>query len=240
MASRLGWLALFMLAGAGGLLFLADRFPGALGAQNEQIRLVHGVGLLALIGGSMVLGWRDSVGLAIKQALIWLGIAITVATVYSYRAEFTELGYRVAGELVPSMPMATREDTSTKPDSRNGAVFLRAGQGGHFHADMAVNGTHVRFLVDTGASSIALSAFDAQRLGIDLDTLNFNIPVQTANGTNYVARQILEEVSVGSITRQNVRAVVAREGLTDSLLGMSFLNRLGSFEMGDGVLILRD
>lgn len=240
MASRLSWLAIFMLLGIGGLLFLLNQFPGALGSQNAQIRLVHGVGLLALIGGSFALGWRESAGLAVKQALTWLGIAIALVTLYSYRAEFSDLGYRVAGELLPGTPMIRPDTGTAAPDSRQGVVYLRAGQRGHFHADAAVNGTHVRFLVDTGASIIALSAFDAQRLGIDFDDLRFNIPIQTANGTNYAARHMLDEVTIGSITRRNVQSVIIREGLTDSLLGMSFLNRIGSFEMGDGVLILRD
>jgi len=104
-----------------------------------------------------------------------------------------------------------------------------------------VNGTHVRFLVDTGASVVGLSAFDAQRLGFDLKKLNFDMTVSTANGNTKAARVTLKEFSIGSIRRKNVQALVARDGeLEQSLLGMTFLNSIGSFEMGNGVLILRD
>ena len=111
-----------------------------------------------------------------------------------------------------------------------GEVVLRAGADRHFYADVTVDGVPVRFIVDTGASSIALSAADARRIGIDPARLDYFLPVTTANGTALAARVTLDEVRLGSIAFENVTAAVMPPGTLDrSLLGMSFLGRLSAF-----------
>lgn len=241
MLNRLGAAALILMALAGGVFLLFQAFPGAVNHQNEQIRLVQGLLVLSLAGGAFALGWSGSAGLAIKQALVWSGALIILLTVYAYRYEFTGMGYRVAGVTLPSVPLPAAPKAGTPAPSSHGVVHLSAVQGGHFLADASVNGTHVRFLVDTGASAVALSAGDAQRLGLVPKKLDYNIAVSTANGEARAARVTLGELRIGSISRSNVPAIVASEGaLEQSLLGMTFLNLIGSFEMGDGVLILRD
>ncbi len=240
MSNRLGLAALILILIAGGLFLLFQQFPGALGSQGDQVRLVQGLIVLTLVGGGFVMGWNGGASLALKQALIWTSLFVVMLTIYAYRAEFMGMGFRVAGVTMPTIPMTPPPNAGTDAKSPHGTVYLRAVEGGHFLADAAVNGTHVRFLVDTGASIVALNEYDAQRLRIDLKKLDFNIPIDTANGKNFAARVILDEISIGSISRKKVQAVVLREGLEQSLLGMSFLKSIGSFEMGDGVLILRD
>lgn len=240
MPRQLGPIALIVMLVAVGLFFLFQQFPGAIGTEGEQIRLVQGLLVLTLVGGSFLMGWNESVGLAIKQALIWVGLLTIILTVYAYRFEFMQMGFRTAGVTMPTVPMMAPPSATPGNKLPQGNVHLSAVHGGHFLADASVNGTHVRFLVDTGASEIVLSAFDAQRLQFDLTKLNFNIPANTANGINYGAAVMLDEISIGSISRRNIRAVVMREGLEQSLLGMTFLKSISSFEMGDDVLILRD
>jgi aspartyl protease family protein len=117
---------------------------------------------------------------------------------------------------------------------------LRAAADGHFYANATVDGVPVRFLVDTGASSIALSAEDARRLGFDPERLHYFLPVTTANGTALAARVTLGDVRLGSIAFANVAAAVMSPGALDrSLLGMSFLDRLAGFEIAGDRLILR-
>jgi aspartyl protease family protein len=94
-------------------------------------------------------------------------------------------------------------------------------------------------LVDTGATLVALSVTDAQSAGIDVDQLEFNRIVSTANGQAAAASITLDEVRVGSIVRQDVKAMVAR-GLSNSLLGMSFFSTLSKFQIENDELILRD
>jgi len=241
MLNRLGLAATILMVLTGGVFLLFQVFPGALSSQNEQIRLVQGLLVLSLTGGAIALGWSGSAGLAIKQALVWSGALIALLTVYSYRYEFAAMGYRVAGVTLPTVPMPAAPQPGASAPSSHGVVHLSAVQGGHFLADASVNGTHVRFLVDTGASIVALSAFDARRLGLDPQELDYNITVSTANGQTRAASVSLDELRIGSISRSQVPALVASEGaLEQSLLGMTFLNLIGSFEMGDGVLILRD
>ncbi|MFZ5931675.1 MAG: TIGR02281 family clan AA aspartic protease [Pseudomonadota bacterium] len=241
MSNRLGLVALMLIVIAGGLFLLFQQFPGAIGSEGDQARLVQGVLVLTLAGSGFVMGWNGGVSLALKQALIWAGALFILLALFSYRNEFMGMAVRVAGETFPTLPLSATSNSPTVTKTPNGTVYLRAIEGGHFLADAAVNGTHVRFLVDTGASIVGLSAFDAQRLGFDLKKLNFDMTVSTANGNTKAARVTLKELSIGSISRKNVQALVARDGeLEQSLLGMSFLNSIGSFEMGDGVLILRD
>ncbi len=95
-------------------------------------------------------------------------------------------------------------------------------------------------LVDTGASTVVLRPEDARRLRIDVDNLRYLVPVHTANGTTYAASVRLQSLSVGKISMKDVDALVAKQGtLRDNLLGMSFLNRLTSYEFSGEFLTLR-
>jgi aspartyl protease family protein len=119
-------------------------------------------------------------------------------------------------------------------------VVLRRRLGGHFVAEVKVNGSPTPMLVDTGASVITLTREDAARAGIDLDSLSYTARVTTANGVSMAAPVRLDEVSVGGIGFTNLRALVAAPGrLNESLLGINFLSRLTSYEVRGDSLILR-
>ena len=110
---------------------------------------------------------------------------------------------------------------------------------GHYWAQGQVDGTEVRFLVDTGASVVALTGSDAKRLGFDPRFLTFNVPVHTANGEGRAARIRLSSLSVGGARVEDVDAMVVEQGLTTSLLGMSYLGRLSRFEATPQALVLK-
>lgn len=105
------------------------------------------------------------------------------------------------------------------------SVTLAAGPGGHFVADGQVNGGAVRFMVDTGATAIALPAGDARRLGIDY-LKGRPAVTQTAAGPAPVYVVRLDSVRVGEIELHGVDAMVIEQGLSVALLGMTFLNRV--------------
>ena len=87
-------------------------------------------------------------------------------------------------------------------------VTLRAAGDGHFHVDARVNSRATRMLVlDTGASAVALTPEAAEHAGIDLDKLDYDIPVQTANGTDRVALARIRELAVGTIVLRDVQAL---------------------------------
>jgi len=138
---------------------------------------------------------------------------------------------RAATAEVPSAGAAT------VVPGQDGTV-MKAGDG-HFWADGEVNGARVRFLVDTGATAVALTPADAQRLGIDLSRLRYGSSVVTAGGKARAAAVKLAAVSIAGAKLEDVDALVIDKGLDASLLGMSYLGRLSSFQATRQALILR-
>jgi aspartyl protease family protein len=123
------------------------------------------------------------------------------------------------------------------PDDRQSAVLAADGRG-HFLADGSINGGSMRFILDTGATSIALPAADAVRLGIDYRKGVRGL-IHTANGPAPAWRVKLDRVRVGAIELQNVDALVLEQGLDVALLGMSFLNRVEMFRSGETMTLKR-
>jgi aspartyl protease family protein len=109
---------------------------------------------------------------------------------------------------------------------------------GHFYLTLDLNGVPVRFVVDTGATEIVLSAQDAARIGLDPASLNYSGRAMTANGMVETAPVRLETVALGPVVDQGVRAVVNRGELAESLLGMSYLRRFQRLEIAGGQLLL--
>ena len=120
----------------------------------------------------------------------------------------------------------------------NSSVTLKADARGHFIADGQVNGGTVRFMVDTGATAIALPAADAKRLGINYLKGERGF-VQTANGSAPAYRVKLDTVRLGDITLNNVEGVVLEGGLTMPLLGMTFLNRTEMKRDGETMVLTK-
>ena len=114
--------------------------------------------------------------------------------------------------------------TSAAPGGRQ-SVKLAADSRGHFVADGSINGSHIRFMVDTGASAIALPGADAQRMGIDYRK-GERVTVQTAAGPTVAYAVRLETVRLGAIELHGVDGFVVERGLSIALLGMTFLNRV--------------
>jgi aspartyl protease family protein len=118
---------------------------------------------------------------------------------------------------------------------------LQASENGHFVTKAEINGRSIRVMVDTGASTVALSHEDARKVGFRPDDLDFDVPVATANGVVKAAAVTIERVEVGGVTIEKVKGMVLPKGaMSGTLLGMSFLSRLDSFEVKDGVLLLRN
>ncbi len=191
--------------------------------------------LAAVMLPSLVGDYRGQWAMALKHVAIWGALLLVFIAGYAYRAEFSEVAGRVKAELLP----AGQGVAMPAPDGER-AVRLRRSSRGPFFADALVNGTTVSMLVDTGATSVVLRAADAERIGVDLATLKFTVAVDTANGSTFCAPLRLRSISVGGISYQNVEALVAQPGdLKESLLGMSFLKRLRSYEVTGDFLTLR-
>lgn len=227
----LALIAIVLLALVGMVALLNSYYPGTLADQDSQIRVVHSLVLLSVIGSSLLLTLRNqSLGTSIRHALIWIALGLILVVGYSYRDVFEDMSARVGAEIDPTTPA----------NMEAGVVKIVAANDGHFHTAAEINGRRVRLLVDTGATSVALTADDAIRAGYDLTTLVFNQPISTANGTNFAARIRLDTVQIGNIKMHDVTGMVTKEGLNQSLLGMSFLSRLQSIETQGDRLILRE
>jgi aspartyl protease family protein len=231
------WIALLLLVIAGVALILRADAGTIAGFDPSDFAIaVASIAMLVFLASSMAGSYRGRGAQAIRDLLTWVIIVFGLVAGYSYREELLGLGHRVAGELVP--PGATFR-TEMQPDGER-AVRIRRRPDGHFVVRTEVNGVTLTMLVDTGASTVVLKPADAQRLGIELDRLRYTVPVQTANGTTYAAHVRLKTVAVGPLSVVEVEALVAKPGaLKDSLLGMSFLNKLRSYEFSGEFLTLR-
>ena len=120
----------------------------------------------------------------------------------------------------------------------NETVYRRAGDG-HFYVDADVNGARIRFLVDTGATFVALSPDDARSAGLQIFESDYTARSTTANGVTRVAPVTLRQVELDQLQLFDVRAVVLEKPMPVSLLGMSFLSRLQGYETRADELVLR-
>lgn len=139
----------------------------------------------------------------------------------------------------PDATPSTADDpavTVLRPARTHGQVY-RADPNGHFVLAAEVNGAPVRFLVDTGASLVFLTADDARAAGFPPRDLDYTQRVYTANGAVRAAPVLLREVRIDDLALDNVRAAVLDQ-LGQSVLGMSFLDRLKGFAMRGGALTL--
>lgn len=118
------------------------------------------------------------------------------------------------------------------------SVVLTADVRGHFVTTGSINGTSVRFLVDTGASMVSIGASDARRIGLDPNKGERGI-ANTANGQAVVSRLKLNSVRVGDVVLNNVDALVHQEDMPVTLLGMSFLNRMEMQRSGDTMTLIK-
>ncbi len=110
---------------------------------------------------------------------------------------------------------------------------------GHFYFNTKMNGASVKVMVDTGATGVAINRSTARRLGIKLTNADFKHKSQTANGIAYFASATIDEIKIGRVIVNNVRAAVLKDSsLNSTLLGMTFLRKLRKFEISNSTLIL--
>jgi len=231
----LGWIVAAIIA-LMGLFFMLQGDAKQLADPDNSIYIGIGAVFLAVYALWLIGAYRDRLGQALGYLLAWSLIGFALIAGYSYREEFSAVANRIVGELVPAGEIVA---TETSPSGRSAVRFRRRGDG-HFVARAEVNGASIRMMVDTGASSVVLQTRDARRAGIDIDGLSYTVAVSTANGMAYAAPVRLGSIAVGPIVMRNVEALVAKPGsLNESLLGMSFLGRLRSYEFSGAYLTLK-
>jgi aspartyl protease family protein len=229
------WIALFILAFAAMLLVSNDSGTIANIDTTTFGYLALSTALLVFLSGGMLTRYGGRAGNMLRDAVTWAALGLSLVAVYSYRGELIPFAGRLAGELIPGSALIVEENPGGPVE-----VKIRKRLDGHFTAKVEVNGKPISMIVDTGASTVVLRPEDAKKAGIDTSGLSYTVPVLTANGRTIAARVRLESVSLGPLTRQKVEALVAQpDALTESLLGMSFLSRLRSYEFSGDFLTLR-
>lgn len=170
------------------------------------------IGRLPLIAGLLVL--------ALVGAGIWREYAPGFVT-----------SFFAASRTVTAPPSGLRKTAS---------VRIRKGEAGKFVVHGTINGQPVDMILDSGAATVVLKQSDAITAGIDINGMSFDTALKTANGTNYLAPVRLKSVHVGPVEIDDVEALVAKPGtINESLLGMSFLKRLASYEIAGDFVTLR-
>ncbi len=165
----------------------------------------------------------------LTSVLIAMVIAFVVAPRFQEQAELAEPAPAVVATATP--------EPAPLPGSR--AAFIDREIDGHYWTRADVSGTQVKFMVDTGASIVALTYFDAQRLGLKPEELDFDSQIRTAGGVVLGAPVTLASIRIGKVKVENVNAVILSSGLEQSLLGMTFLGELESYEVRRGQMIIR-
>lgn len=194
--------------------------------MEDGMTVVWGIGALALVGSSLI-AQKLPLGKALKMVLAWLGIFGVAFVLFLFQDEGRTIWQR-----------ATTELSGDDGQIDGTALRLKRQSDGHYWVRASVNGTVVRFMIDSGATTTTLSKTSARAAGIK-PADGFPVLVETANGTVELQRAEIEALSVGSIVQRNAKVLIGSEGLGDTnLLGMSFLSTLKGWRVEGSTLIL--
>ncbi|HGG64065.1 MAG TPA: TIGR02281 family clan AA aspartic protease [Rhodobacteraceae bacterium] len=189
---------------------------------DNLARLIYLVLLGSVIAGYFFAQNRNNLGKTAQQAAVWGLIFVGAVAVIGLWGD-------IRNSVIPSQSYIEGQATVIVPRANDG----------HYYVTLEVDGTPVRFVIDTGASDVVLTQDDARKIGIDVDNLFFGGIANTANGEVRTARVKLHNVRLGEITDLVVPASVNAGEMDTSLLGMSYLQRYNKIELGGGKMVLR-
>lgn len=232
-----GWIALFLLVLAAIAIVLRSDSDMLFGYSSAQLAAAaFALAVAIVVAAPLLRRYQGQFGLIARDILVWAGIAAGAAALYVYREDLPGIVSDVISQVAPGGTALTVPE----PVETARLVQLRRRPDGHFEARAFVNGIAVQMVVDTGATTVVLKLSDAEQIGLDTSSLAFTVPIQTANGSAFAATVKLKSVIVGPVGLGNVDALVAKPGTLDqSLLGMSFLSRLKSYDFSGNFLTLR-
>jgi aspartyl protease family protein len=230
---QLFWIVMAVIGLGLILLVVNDSTDSSLGFSSDRAGSMLYLGVWGFVLASALLASRRRMGDIVRGLGVWVLIILALVAGYQYRYELQDFASRITAGLIPGSPLSLN-------DGGNSVMLDRLGNG-HFGARGAVNGAPVDLIVDTGASNTVLTFADAKAAGFDTSSLDFSIPVQTANGLTRAAVVTADSITVGSITRNGLRIFVSGDGaLNMSLLGLNFLDTLSGYDVRGDRMILRD
>ena len=228
------WLLLAVIVAVSVALAARNSAGDTFGISNHDFVRAGYLVVVLIFVGSALLGRGMGAGEIVRAAAGWLAILLVIVGGYAYRGEITVVGGRLLGVLAPGVPISGR-----LAGEANGAVVIVRSIDGHFAVRADLDKVPTTLMLDTGASFVTLTPEDAAKIGIDTGGLHFATPIRTANGLIQAAPIVIDSLSVGSIKRHRVAALVAPpDSLDESLLGMSFLNTLNGYAISGDRLVL--
>lgn len=230
MSRRLTWSLVFGVAlSLAALIATSDQDAIANLLRHDVGSLALKLVLLIFVGGLVLVLFRERLSQALEAILFWTVIGLLLVVGYSYRFELRDVVDRVMAELIPGHVAGHGLN-----------VEVVRGHSGDFALAAHINGARIPMVLDTGASSVVLTQQAAKAAGLPIEVLNYSVNVDTANGRTRAAAVTLDRLAVGGLTERAVPALVAQSGqLKSNLLGMSFLNRLQSWEVRGDKLRMR-
>jgi aspartyl protease family protein len=213
------------------LVVVAQHGAGTIGPLSTADfgSLAYKLAILVFLAAALSMMFRERFVQAVTMALLWVVVGLLLVIGYSYRFELGSVADRVVAELVPGHVI-----------SHGRTVEVVRTRDGDFAITAQINGAHIPVVLDTGASSVVLTHDDAKAAGLPLDLLNYTVSIDTANGRTRAAPVTLDRLAIGGLEERSVEALVVQPGqLRTSLLGMSFLNRLQSWQVNGDRLILK-
>ena len=172
---------------------------------------------------------RKSHSTSINSMILWALIFIILIVVYAFRFELESLKNRIFAVLIPSYSWTNEQ----------GQLVIARSKDGHFYLNAVTSiNKKIRFLVDTGASDIALTKEAAVKLGINLKKLRYTKKYYTANGVSYAAPVRIKQLTIGKKTFYDLEGHVTSGGLDTPLLGMSLIEDFSNFKITKDMLIL--
>ena len=204
-------------------------FPESISSTDDKAHLLYLLALVTFVSSSLLFVRIFNFGEFLRNISLWLLIASIFVIGYTMQNELKELPQRVISEILPNQPFSISDQE----------IILSADERGHFSVIGKVNGKRIHFLIDTGATGIVLSSRHARKIGINTDKLNYDMPMQTANGIANSARYKIQSLTIGHIALNNITVYVNQANMTESLLGMTFLNKLESFRVEGRNMILK-
>lgn len=195
--------------------------------EDQNINLVFAIGALILVI-SALFSHRIGFGQIVRTVLAWVAIFAIFIVIFSYQKELVGVWNKVTSELTGSNEQQVVGQT----------LRLRQSLDGHYWADAEVNGTPVRFLIDSGATTTAMTLKTAQAANIDIDEGGFPIYLNTANGTVEAQRGTIQSLQVGPMMAMDFPVVVAEAFGDANVLGMNFLSSMKSWRVEGMEMIL--
>jgi len=197
--------------------------------RHDMASLVLKVAVVVFAGGLVMVLFRERLSKALEAMLFWAVVGLLLVVGYTYRYDLRDAADRVIAEMMPG---------HVAGHGRNVEV-VRA-DNGDFALAARINGARVPMVLDTGASSVVLTQEAAKAAGLPIEVLDYSVNMDTANGRTRAAPITLDRLAVGGLTERAVPALVVQRGqLKNNLLGMSFLNRLESWEVRGNRLRMR-